>query len=255
MSRHVQHCYGRLPVRHDERTLNYATYQKARLVAPPLRANWYGDVTEWPVFLNDRIGDCTIAALAHMIEAWTQYALGREVSVTDEDVQRTYEAITGYDPSQTRPDGTNPTDRGANELDVLKYWRRHGIAGHKIVAFLRIDPHNHRQLKQAIATFGGVYAGFNVPQSAEDQFAVGDHWHVVDGSPIIGAHAVPILGYDPANYYTVTWGALQAMTGRFLDTYFEECYAVVTSDFLDKTGHDPQGLDLRQLLADLDALD
>lgn len=249
MSHAAPHCYGRLPVRHDERTLHFANYVRPDLVAPPVRSNWYGEIPSWPMMLNDRLGCCTCAAAGHMVEAWTRYGQGREAQVTDQQILTAYEAVSGYNPV------TGANDNGANELDVLKYWRNRGISGHKIRAFMRVDPHNHRQLKQAIALFGGVYAGFNVPQSAEDQFAAGQNWHVVAGSPIIGAHAVPILGYDPANYFAVTWGRLQPLTGHFLDSYFDESYALVTDDFLDRTGHDPQGLNLRQLLADLDAID
>ena len=90
------------------------------------------------------------------------------------------------------------------------------------------------------------------PQIVEQVGAVDGVWvsriaRLPDGSQIIGGHAVPILGYDPQNYQVITWGALQQMTGHFLDLYFEEAYAVVTDSFLDKTGHDPQGLDLQQL--------
>lgn len=255
MSHAVQHQYKRLPVRWDPRTLHFADYAKPSLVAPPLRADSYSKVPVWPVYLNTSEGDCTIAGAGHMIQAWTQAALGRDTQVTDAQVQAAYEAISGYDPSKTLPDGSNPTDTGCVELDVLKYWRKRGIGGHKIVAYLRVDVHNHRQVKQAIATFGGVYGGFQVPASAEQQFQDGENWHVVADSPILGGHCVPLLGYDPQNLYAVTWGAVQPLTYHFLDVYFEEIWCIVTTDFLDKTGHDPQGLNLRQLLADLDALD
>lgn len=252
MSHAAQHRYARLPAAFDQRTLHFADYRKPSLVAPPIRADFASKVTDWPMYGNDVRGDCTIAGAGHMEEAWTAYGQHREVSVADDDVLRAYEAVSGYDPS------TGANDNGAVELDVLKYWRKVGIGGHKIVAFMRVDVHNHRQVKQAIATFGGIYTGFRVPQSAEDQFAGGEHWHVDPGpagQQILGGHCVPVLGYDPANLTCITWARAQALTWHFWDVYFDEAWAIVTTDFLDRTGHDPQGLNLRQLLADLDALD
>jgi hypothetical protein len=252
VSHAAPHSYGRLAVRHDPRTLHFANYQRPSLVAPPVRADYASKVTDWPMYLNDAEGDCTVAAEGHMVEAWTAYGQAHEVSVTDADVQRVYERVSGFNPV------TGANDNGANELDVLNDWRKRGIGGHKIVAYLRLDVHNHRQVRQAIALFGGIYTGFNVPESAENQFAAGEHWHVMPdatGSNILGGHAVPVLAYDPANLVCITWAKAQPMTWHFWDVYFEEAYAVVTKDFLDRTGHNPAGLDLRQLLADLDALD
>lgn len=252
MSHAAQHRYARLPAAFDQRTLHYSDYRPAAAPAVPPRADFVSAVPEWPMYGNDERGDCTIAGGGHMIESWTLYAQGHEVSVTDDDVLHAYEAVSGYDPA------TGANDNGANELEVLKYWRRVGIGGHRIAAFMRVNVHNHREVQAAIATFGGIYTGLRVAESAENQFAAGDHWHVDPGPAgrnILGLHCVPVLAYDPANLTCVTWAKAQPMTWHFWDTYFDEAWAIVTRDFLDAAGHSPAGLNLRQLLADLDTLD
>jgi len=68
---------GRLPVRTDARTLALPRYvDRAKLPPPPPDLDLAAAVMEWPMYANDRIGDCTTAAAAHMIEAWT-YGRGR----------------------------------------------------------------------------------------------------------------------------------------------------------------------------------
>ena len=41
------------------------------------------------------------------------------------------------------------TDRGAVELDVLRYWRKTGIGGTKIDAFMALEPKNHLHVQAA----------------------------------------------------------------------------------------------------------
>lgn len=238
------HVYGRLPARRDRRTLKLSAYTSG-LPKPPAAVDWLSQVTDWPVYLNQEIGDCTVAAAGHMIEAWTRYGSGTEISVTDQDILAAYENISGYDPS------TGANDNGAVELDVLNYWRQHGVGGHKIRAFAKINHRNLTEVRQAINLFGGIYIGIQVPQSAEDQFAAGQPWTPVCGSPILGGHAVPVGAYDTRTFTCVTWGRTQPMSNRWWRRYVEEAWAIVTLDFLDAHGHDPQGLDLHQLLADL----
>ena len=54
---------GKLPVRHDVRTLQLARYvDTAVLPAPPASYDETAHVHDWPMYANDRIGDCTCAA-------------------------------------------------------------------------------------------------------------------------------------------------------------------------------------------------
>src|SRR4051794_39587130 len=66
-----------------------------------------------------RVGDCTTAAAGHMIEAWTAAVRGQAVVLTDEDVLDAFEHVKRVDPLTG--------EEGAIELEVLQYWRKHGI--------------------------------------------------------------------------------------------------------------------------------
>ena len=72
-------------------------------------------VGEWPMYANDRVGDCTTAAAGHMIEAWTAAAAGAAVEVPEAAVLAAFDEVKVVDPASG--------EEGAVELDVLKLWR------------------------------------------------------------------------------------------------------------------------------------
>ena len=101
--------------------------------------------------------------------------------------------MTGYKPSDPS------TDRGAVELDVLRYWRKTGVGGYKIDAFVALEPKNHLHVQAAVDLFGGSYIGLALPVSAQQQKV----WSVPPGGPTgtgapgsWGGHAVVVEAYD-----------------------------------------------------------
>lgn len=240
---------GKLPKREDPRTLKLETYLTPALAAPPPAADWTIKVESWPMFKNDTVGDCTCAAAGHDIEAWTVTATGVEAQVADQEVIVAYSAITGYNPT------TGANDNGANVLDVLKYWRTTGIAGHYIGAFAEVGPTNHQEVEQSVYLFGGLYLGLNMPTTAQEQTSAKEPWDVGTGPDAQpgswGGHAVPLLAYDQTSLTVVTWGALQKMTWSFLDTYCDEAYALISQDWLGSADASPAGLNIQQLNSDL----
>jgi len=242
---------GKLPPRHDRRTLHFANYVRDQLPQPPASCAWSGKVASWPMMLNDRLGDCAIAGPGHQIEAWTANA-GAEFTPTDDQILAAYSAVSGYDPA------TGAGDNGCVELDVLNYWRANGIAGHKIGAFVALEPRNHQQVQEGLWLFGGVYIGLSLPLSAQNQqvwSAPVAPWlaHMLPqyqpGS--WGGHAVYVVDYDQRGLTCVTWGALQRMTWSFLDTYCDEAWGIVSQDWIEQSGQAPSGFDLAALTADL----
>lgn len=208
-------------------------------------------VDEWPMYLNDRIGDCTVAAAGHMIEVWSAYGQGVTVKVSDQDVLTGYSAVSGYNPR------TGANDDGCVMQDVLDYWRKTGIGGHRILAFAEVDVANPAEISAALYLFGHVYVGLDVPYSAENQFAAGQPWDTVanDGG-IAGGHAVD-LGFNSDGeglYKVVTWGAAQQMTNRFWHQYVREAWVVADADWVSRTGGSPPGLDVANLNAQFTAL-
>lgn len=204
-------------------------------------------VDAWPMFLNDKLGCCTCACAGHEIQAWTAYG-SKEYTVTDEDILWAYEDIAGYNPK------TGQGDNGAVVQDVLNYWRKKGVGGHKILAFAQLNYRNLDEVKQALYHFGSVYLGVSVPQSAPEQFAAHQPWTVVPGSPIVGGHAIPIQKIDGNKLYVVTWGALQEVTEEWFETYCTEAWVVITRDWLNAQGRDVLGDDLNRLAVEFTEL-
>lgn len=239
---------GRLPVKHDPRTFQAAKYMEA-VSPPPVSSDWDSPVPRWNMFKNDTIGDCTFAACGHLVQNWTFNATANEITISDTDIIKGYSAVSGYDPQ------TGANDNGCNELDVLNYVRKTGIAGHKFQAYVQLDVTNINQIKQAINLFGGVYIGINMPISAQSQ--VGGLWDAASGANgqpgSWGGHAIHVGKYNASEMEGVTWGDLQRISYAFWNKYVEEAYAIVSLDFFNG-GKDPQGFDITTLENDLVAV-
>jgi hypothetical protein len=171
---------------------------------------------------------------------WTAHT-GTMVTPTTQEVLAAYTAITGYD-------GTEATDNGAAITDVLDYWQKTGLCGHKIDAWVQIDHTNLDHVKQAIYLFGGLNIGVQLPQSAMDQNKANESWSVVanDGG-ILGGHSIVNFGYGSLGTTVVTWGALQGMRWDWFAKYCDEAYAIVSLDWLNVSGVAPSHLNLAAL--------
>ena len=60
-------------------------------------------------------------------------------------------------------------EEGAIELDVLRYWRKRGIGGHRIGAYAAVGTHDHELTRTAAWLFGGLYIGLALPLTAQSQ--------------------------------------------------------------------------------------
>ena len=235
---------GKLPVRTDVRTLALARYlDRAVLPTPPAAFDETTNVPDWPMYANDRVGDCTIAAAAHMVEAWTG-THGDPVEIAEPDVLDAFDKVKITDPFTG--------EAGAVVLDVLKLWREPGIGGHRIGAFARLAAHDHDLVRTAAWLFGGLYLGVQLPETAQQQ----DMWDwtgQLNGPARPGSwggHAVDVVRYDESTLTVVTWGALKGLTWSFWDRYVDEAYCILSQDFLDGD-RAPNGFDLEALKADL----
>lgn len=237
---------GRQPNDPRKARLRLSTYLTTA-PAPPPAADWLSGVRSWPMLGNDTVGDCTAAGAGHAAQAVNFYGQGKTAPVSLVDTMAMYRAISGYDPKDPA------TDVGATLQDALGYWRKTGIGGNKISAFVQIDAADLAAVRYAIATFGFVYAGMNFPSSAMDQFDAGKPWSVVRSS-IDGGHCIPLGAYDAKSFSCVTWGRQQSMTVDFHQRYVDECWVAVDLDWLAGTGKSPSGLDVAALNADFAAL-
>lgn len=238
---------GKLPYRHDSRTLALARYVHATPPTPPATLDLSGKVRDWPVYGNDKLGDCTCAAAGHMVELWTAEE-ACESMPSQAAVESMYWAITGGQ------------DTGAVELDVLRYWRKYGLAGHRPYAFALVDHRNHEHVKLAASLFGGVYIGLALPLTAQQETGPQGLWDVPpadsgsDGMPgSWGGHAVNVVGYSELFVTVVTWGQLQRMTWRFWDRFCDEAWAILPAEWRDTAPH-IKGFNFDAFAADLRAI-
>lgn len=213
---------------------------------PPVPAvvDYASDVPTWPMYLNDSLGCCTCSAAGHMVEAWTAKATGTAVMVTDNDVLKAYEDVSGYRP------GEPWTDQGAVMQDVNAHLMKTGIGGHKIAAYAQVDHTNLAEVKAALYLFGEVYVGVNLPNSALQQNEAGQPWTVVaDDGGIAGGHAINLARIGPDGMTVITWGATQLLEANWWERYVEECWCVFSTEWLTAAGTSPEGIDLAGLSA------
>ena len=234
---------GRKAIKTDTRTLCMARYLTTELPAPPDSVDWSHGQTSWGMLMNDRLGDCTIAGALHAIQGW-MINLGTALIFNDQDALTYYRLFDGYVPSDPS------TDTGGILLDVLNKWKQLGINGHTISAYASVDPKNIAEVKQAIALFGPLYVGFQLPNSVWGQKV----WEVTDDNSIDGGHCVVLIGYNTTGPVAISWGALYQMTWEFFKAYFDELYAAISPDWFSAAGMNPAGLNLTQLVTDLAAI-
>lgn len=213
----------------------------------PPSCTWQTGI-KYDMLANDQWGDCTCAAVFHMMQTWfDNVSKSAPWQPTDEQVLALYTIVGGW-PQK---------DDGAVETDVLNWWAAHGVPGPDgnpvEIQYMRVDPTQPEWVRYAINEFGGAYIGLALPRSAQAQVSVGGPWDVVSDAPqrltaagSWGGHAVNLVGYDADGFTCVTWGDTQYMTNEFFDEYCDEAYAVVSPLWTV-----PHGLDIASLAADM----
>jgi hypothetical protein len=248
--------FGRRPSISDERTFKLSGYiNKENLPAIPSIHNWGKKIKKkkWGTMGNLKAELCTCAAAGHQIMTWTSNT-GKLKRPKDSDIMKAYCDLSNYDPL------TDENDEGVEPLKVLKYWRKSGIAGNKIVAFAKLENKSKEELLQSIYLFGGCYVGLDLPKSALRQWNTTKRWTLPRGGKKKDAekgslfpHMVLVTGYRKEELRLITWGEEIIMTIDFWEEYGDESYAVFSETFIkhDKT---PTGVDIDLLRNTLEVL-
>jgi hypothetical protein len=215
--------------------------------APPATVD-FGAGT-YPMYANDRLGDCVEAGMGHQVGQITRFGAGDEVLFQDKDIINAYSQITGYSPDDPG------SDQGTYTQDAMAWWRKTGLGGHAIVLYASLELTDVASLKQAVWTFGGVGVGFNFPAYAMDQFDAGKPWDVQKkNAQIEGGHYVLVTGYNDQYLKVKTWGAEQLMSWSFFAKYADEAWVVLDDEMVGAGGSFRPGVNLYGLGADFQAL-
>jgi hypothetical protein len=241
---------GKLPASTDHRTLKAAKYLDLEQL-PTGPTNLTRGVHQWPMYANDRIGDCGPASCGHMIQAWTA-ADGLLIVPSPNSVISFYSTVSGFDPARGMNE-SNPTDVGVNMLDMLNVWRRKGIGGRKILAYVKVDIANKREAQAASFLFGGLSMGYELPEYVQglSRWYMGDRKRGDDTPGSWGGHAVNRVVHSARTKKNVSWGGLMPVTYEFDREYSDECYAVLSEDWTGGDRKAPNGFALDELLSDL----
>ena len=242
--------FGKLPRRYDSRTLQLAKYLTPELPAAPAASDNLARVykatgsndpaTLFPMDGNDRYGDCTIAALAHL-QTMAFAFVGSKTIPTQSAAEALYFQLTGG------------PDSGLDMLSVMTYIRKHEWLGvQPILAYAQINLKNKNLVRQCINLFGFVYTGFVVTGKTLSQFNSGQPWTA--GQLIDEGHCVVLADYDTGTGYVdaLTWGAVEPATWPWFAECVDEAYVLLPAAAA-MPGYIP-GFDSAQLLADLAAV-
>lgn len=250
---------GRQPRTHDPRFPHMSAIMAGRrpLVMPP-PIDWSAPMPDdLGMMLNDELGDCTIAAIYHLIQLWSFHVSDAMLTEPDALVLKMYEKIDGYvagDPS---------TDQGGIMQHVMKYWMRKGVAMangvNKALAVVEVDPQNDIDVANAINDCAAVNIGFDVPAYLMPEDAnpplVWDINPNADNT-IIGGHDVIGPGFNGSmTLNVISWGSkAYQMTKAFRDKFVTEMYAIADPQWINVKGTTPGGLTLTQLEQQMKAL-
>lgn len=243
----AQYKLGR---RHPTRAkLQLHNYLGKALPPPPQSVDWSIAVsTDFPMFANDRLGDCTCAAMGNAVMVITANGDGL-VTPSDDDVVKAYEVVGHYDPNDPN------TDQGATELDAMRFMVDNGLAGVRCDAFADVDHTNLEQFKQSISLMGFGYIGVQITQEDMDDFQANRAWQSLNLDNVLGGHALCVVGYDDTGITVITWGQRQNATWGWFETHCDEAHCCIFFPWVvNSMNTSPDGFDKAQLEADLKAL-
>jgi hypothetical protein len=208
------------------------------------------------IYLNNKLGDCVIAAGYHVVGVATGNA-GDLFKATNHQLIADYSAIGGYVP------GDPSTDNGCDEVTALNYWTEHGFADKtKDLGWLVVDPSKRQEICAAQYLFENLFFGMDLPNEWVSPMpnASGFTWDAA-GPPVqANGHCVAGVGYNANGVIIDTWGMLGTLTWKAIAQYCASSnggglYVILTPDQLKKgQAKAPNGIDWTTLIQDFDAM-
>jgi hypothetical protein len=207
------------------------------------------------ILANDRYGCCAFAGPAHIIDSERAQSGNPYTPVQAEQVLWAYSQVTGFD------EATGQNDNGANLVDVLSWWQKHGYfadGSSKIVGWAAVDATNEQEVKTAAWLFD-LMMGAELPSEWTRDVTA---WNVVgppnpnDGHCVVSPRA---NGYNSKALLVDSWGFTIPVAWAAVAKYFGgdggEMFAVFTEESINHaSGKSPNGFDAAQLTAYLKSI-
>lgn len=171
------------------------------------------------VFLNNKLGDCVIAARARRIGLLTGNAKGTPCVYTDQDIITEYERVGGYKPGDpTSDNGCDPTV-SADDGVKLGY-----IDGSKDLGWVAVNASNwHEVMVANFITNGACDLSMALPDAwigNQTPRMNGDIWDVAGEPNLENGHNVAVVDHDAQKGLLVdTWGLLVWVTPAAVAKY------------------------------------
>lgn len=249
---------GRIRPSFDKPRLQMSNYMGGVLPAPPATSDYSKAAanTLTNIYGNDQLGDCVIAAGAH-VRGVTSANAGKQVTFTQDQIIGMYSAIGGYVP------GNPNTDQGADPQVAIDYWTKTGFPdGVKLAGVLQINPLDPVELKTAVWLFENLFLGFELPDKWITPFPAGSGftWDVAGAPDPQNGHEIMAYGHDAKGLLVDTWGMLGWLTYAAAAKYCVQSvggdmYALLSPDIINLAiNKAPNGLDWVQLVTDFNAL-
>jgi hypothetical protein len=203
-----------------------------------------------PSRVRDGAGDCAFAGPFHAEMLWNAVG-GREVNIDADCTLAAYSAVTGFVP------GDPSTDNGSDIATVAEYWRTTGLTDadgkvHKIDAYVEL--HGLRELLYGMYLFDCVGIGVSFPMEWMQAFQQGGTWEALPQATIEGGHFILGVGWVSGYIDTITWGRQQLLSPAGWRQLGSMSVAYLSRERILASGRDLNGLNLDQLLADLEEL-
>lgn len=228
------------------------------LPAPPASVN-YGaaaSVSLNNIYGNDVLGDCVIAAGAH-VRGVTSGNAGSLVTFTNSQITKMYSDVGGYIP------GNPNTDQGCDPVTANNYWMKVGFPdGVKLAGWLALDGRNKNELMLATYLFENLTFALNLPDAYTNPMPSrnGFVWDVAGSPDTRSGHMVMSYSYGPSGVTIDTWGLQGSFTWGAIAKYCIETaggdvYVLLSPDMVNKAiGKAPNGLDWGALVSDFNSL-
>lgn len=255
--------FGKRPTVDDFRDIWLKSYLDAPRLLDALQAPAMLDWAAFPLpsgappaygrdpLYNNVAGSCVFSMLGQKINLLAQHVGRPDLRVTAEMVAAGY-STTGYDPL------TGSGDNGANIREhLLKPGKARGWWGTRTLAYGRVDPRNSQEVALAVALFGGLLGGFNLPRIFDQQRdAHGRYqwtrpeggWKPGDGPNSQNGHAIYLHAPGSGD----TWGECVVMDPPWMADSCDELWFELP-DYWQVGDRAPNGFAWQDLVRDAEA--